>query len=143
MKIIKKILKLNIKGGSANPAPPIGPMLGAVGVNIMDFCNKFNKETINKNNEILSIRVKVYEDNSYDYIIKKQTIKNIVLNKLNLKKGSKEPNKKKIGSLTLDEIFDIAKYKLSDLNCFKIKSAVSMIIGTLKTLGVEIKNNEK
>ncbi|MDH3004957.1 MAG: 50S ribosomal protein L11 [Candidatus Shikimatogenerans sp. JK-2022] len=144
MKKIIKILKINIKGGNANPSPPLGPSLGAIGVNIMDFCKKFNKETKNRKDENLFIRIIIFVDKSFQYIIKKPTITNSILNILNKEKGSNEPNKKKIGKININNIIEIAKEKMSDLNCFNIKSAVSMIIGSLKSIGVEIEyNNEK
>ncbi|WGH26620.1 MAG: 50S ribosomal protein L11 [Candidatus Shikimatogenerans bostrichidophilus] len=140
-----KSIKLKIKGGYANPSPPIGPALGSVGINIMDFCNDFNKKTKNKKylNKLIPIIINIYDDKSFDFIIKKQSIKDIVLNLLKIKKGSNEPNKKKVGEIDIKEIEKIAKYKLSDLNCFKINSAISMIKGTLKSIGIKIKNEKK
>ncbi|WGH25727.1 MAG: 50S ribosomal protein L11 [Candidatus Shikimatogenerans bostrichidophilus] len=144
MKTILKIIKLNIQGGQANPSAPIGPSLGAVGVNIMDFCNKFNKITKVKTNEILPVIINVYNDKSFDFKIKKESIKTKIFYFLNIKKGSNEPNKKKIGNINIEDVKNIAKYKMSDLNCFKTSSAISMIIGTLKTIGINIiYNNEK
>ncbi|WGH25363.1 MAG: 50S ribosomal protein L11 [Candidatus Shikimatogenerans bostrichidophilus] len=143
MKKILKIIKLNIKGGLANPSPPLGPSLGAIGVNIMDFCKNFNNRTKDKINKLLSVNIFVYVDKTFDFKIKKQTVKYKILKLLNINKGSNEPNKKKIGEVTLNDIYKIAKYKMSDLNCFKIKSAVSMIIGTLKSIGVTIKKDDK
>ncbi|WGH27117.1 MAG: 50S ribosomal protein L11 [Candidatus Shikimatogenerans bostrichidophilus] len=144
MKNIIRILKLNIKGGNANPSPPIGPSLGSVGINIMEFCKKFNKKTNNKkyNNIILPVIIKIYNDKTFKFKIKKQSIKNKIFDILNIKKGSKEPKKIIIGEINLLDVKKIAKYKMSDLNCLKLSSAISMIIGTLKSLGINIKNNE-
>ncbi|WGH28111.1 MAG: 50S ribosomal protein L11 [Candidatus Shikimatogenerans bostrichidophilus] len=140
MKKIIKILKLNIKGGYANPSPPIGPSLGSVGVNIMEFCKKFNEKTISNEykNIILPVNVIVYEDKTFDLKIKKQSIKNKIFNILKIEKGSKEPKKNIIAKIKLSEIKKIAEYKISDLNCFKLSSAISMIIGTLKSFGIDI-----
>ncbi|MDH3003694.1 MAG: 50S ribosomal protein L11 [Candidatus Shikimatogenerans sp. JK-2022] len=140
MKKIIKILKLNIKGNNANPTPPIGPTLGSVGINIMDFCKKFNDLTNNKQykNILLPINIVIYNDKSFDIIIKKQTIKNKIINLLNIKKCSNEPKRIIIGNIDINKVKEIALYKMSDLNCFNINSAISMIIGTLKSLGVNI-----
>ncbi|WGH27631.1 MAG: 50S ribosomal protein L11 [Candidatus Shikimatogenerans bostrichidophilus] len=145
MKKIIKSIKLIIKGGLANPSPPIGPALGSIGINIMDFCNKFNKETKNKEymNKSIPVIINIYDDKSFNFEIKKQSIKDKIFNLLKIKKGSNEPNKKKIGEIDIKEIKKIAKYKMSDLNCFKIKSAISMIKGTLKSIGIKIKNEKK
>ncbi|WGH24812.1 MAG: 50S ribosomal protein L11 [Candidatus Shikimatogenerans bostrichidophilus] len=138
MKKIFKIIKINIKGGLANPSPPLGPTLGSIGINIMDFCNYFNEKTKNKINKLLFIHIYIYEDKSFDFKIKKKSIKYKVLKLLNLEKGSSEPNKKIIGGININDIYKIAKYKISDLNCYNIESAVSMIKGTLKSLGIKI-----
>lgn len=143
MKKILKIIKLNILGGQAKPIPPLGPSLGAIGVNIVNFCKIFNERTKNKNNKLLFINIIVYEDKTFDFIIKKSTVKNKILSLLNIKKGSSEPNKKKVGDITIEEIYKIAKYKMPDLNCYKLKSAVSMIIGSLRSMGINIKKYEK
>lgn len=143
MKKIIKIIKLNIKGGKANPSPPIGPILGSVGINIIDFCNKFNKKTNKYKDLIIPVIIKVFIDKTFVLKIKKQTIKDKIFNLLNINKGSKLPKKENISEINYSEIKKIAKYKMSDLNCFKIKSAISMIIGTLKSIGINIINYEK
>lgn len=143
MKKILKIIKLNIKGGLANPSPPLGPSLGAIGVNIMDFCKFFNEKTKNLINKLLFVNIIIYEDKTFNFKIKKKSIKYKVFKLLNIKKGSNEPNKKIIGKINIKDIYKIAKYKMPDLNCFNnIKSAVSMIIGTLKTIGIKIIYND-
>ncbi|MDH3004402.1 MAG: 50S ribosomal protein L11 [Candidatus Shikimatogenerans sp. JK-2022] len=141
MKKILKIIKINIKGGLANPSPPLGPTLGSIGINIMNFCKIFNNKTKDKLNKLLFVNIIIYEDKSYDIIIKKKSVKYKVLKLLNLKKGSNEPNKKIIGEISINDIKKIAEYKMSDLNCFNIKSAISMIIGTIKSLGIKINKN--
>ncbi|WGH24626.1 MAG: 50S ribosomal protein L11 [Candidatus Shikimatogenerans bostrichidophilus] len=143
MKKIFKIIKINLKGGLANPSPPLGPTLGAIGVNIMDFCNYFNNKTKDNLNKLLFIHIYIYEDKSFDFKIKKKSIKYKVLKLLNIEKGSSEPNKKIIGEINLSDIYKLAEYKISDLNCFSLESAVSMIKGTLKSLGVKIKHEKK
>ncbi|WOX79395.1 50S ribosomal protein L11 [Candidatus Shikimatogenerans bostrichidophilus] len=140
---ILKIIKLSIPGGKANPSPPIGPSLGSVGINIMDFCNNFNKKTEKYKGKILPIIITVYNNKTYDFIIKKQTIKEKIFSILNIKKGSSEPKKKIINNINIKEVEKLAKYKLPDLNCFKLSSAISMIIGTLKSMGINVIKNEK
>ncbi|WGH24993.1 MAG: 50S ribosomal protein L11 [Candidatus Shikimatogenerans bostrichidophilus] len=138
MKKILKIIKINLKGGLANPSPPLGPSLGAIGVNIINFCKKFNEITSSKLNKLLFVNIIIYEDKTFEINIKKSTVKYKVLKILNLKKGSNQPNKNKIGSITEKDLNSIALYKMSDLNCFKLKSAISMIKGTLKSIGINV-----
>ncbi|MDH3004615.1 MAG: 50S ribosomal protein L11 [Candidatus Shikimatogenerans sp. JK-2022] len=140
MKNILKIIKITIKGGLANPSPPLGPTLGAIGVNIIDFCKYFNEKTQNKINKLLFVHIFIYEDKSFDFIIKKKPIKYKIFEYLKIKKGSNEPNKKKIGEISIKYLYKLAEYKMPDLNCFKLESAVSMIKGTLKSLGIKILN---
>ncbi|BDT61523.1 MAG: 50S ribosomal protein L11 [Flavobacteriales endosymbiont of Rhyzopertha dominica] len=140
--IIKKI-KTYIKGGMVTPAPPIGPLLGSLGINIMEFCNKINKLTINKKGENLPVIILLYDNKKYDIIIKKQSIKDLIFKKLNINKGSSEPKKKIINKIDYNEIKKIAKYKMSDFNCYKLSSAINMIIGTLKSIGIDIIYNNK
>jgi large subunit ribosomal protein L11 len=138
MKQIKKILKLQIKGGSANPSPPIGPACGSAGINIMEFCKKFNEKTKTNYGKLLPVVIYVYFDNSFDFIIKKPTISVQLLEIVNKNKGSKEPNKNKIAKINIKDVKSIAEYKLSDLNCFTINAAISMVIGSAKSMGIEI-----
>ncbi|WP_212113326.1 50S ribosomal protein L11 [Candidatus Shikimatogenerans silvanidophilus] len=137
-KIIKKIKIKNIKGGLANPAPPIGPILGSSGINIIDFCKKYNEKTKNYTGKICPVIIYLYEDKSFDFIIKTEPISYQLLKILKLDKGSKEPNKIKIGKISYEQIKEIAKKKMHDLNCFNLKSAISMIYGTAKSMGIEI-----
>lgn len=137
-KILKKIKIQNIKGGLANPAPPIGPILGSVGVNIMDFCKQFNFKTQDKKGLFCPVIITVYDDKSFDFIIKTPSVASQILQILNLKKGSKEPNKIKVGKISLDQVNIIANNKMIDLNCFSLNSAVKMVIGTAKSMGIDL-----
>ncbi|UOQ38160.1 50S ribosomal protein L11 [Candidatus Karelsulcia muelleri] len=137
-----KIIKLNIKGGLANPSPPIGPILGAAGINIMDFCKKYNKKTLNQIGKLIPVVIKINEDKSFKINIKKPPTSYLLLESLNLNKGSNESKKKQIGVLSTKIIKNIAKEKIKDMNCFKLESAINMVIGTAKTLGIEIKDEE-
>lgn len=137
-KKIKKILRLQIKAGSANPSPPIGPACGAAGINIMDFCNKFNTLTKNKTGQLLPVVVKVYDDKSFSFLIKNPTVSVQLMEAASLTKGSKEPNRTKVGKISLKKVVIIAENKMSDLNCFTLKSAISMIAGTARSIGIEL-----
>ncbi|WP_204086292.1 50S ribosomal protein L11 [Candidatus Karelsulcia muelleri] len=137
-----KIIKLNLKGGLANPSPPIGPILGAAGINIMDFCKKYNKKTFNQIGKLIPVVIKINEDKSFKIKLKKPPTSYLLLGYLNLKKGSNESKKKKIGVLSTNIIKNIAKEKIKDMNCFKLETAIKMVIGTAKTLGIEIKDEE-
>lgn len=137
-KIIKKIKIEKIKGGSANPSPPIGPILGSSGVNIMDFCKEFNSRTKDRQGQICPVLITVYEDKSFDFIIKHPPVSIQLLNAANIKKGSKEPNKIKIGKITWDQVINISNNKMSDFNCYKIESAISMVLGTARSMGIEV-----
>lgn len=137
-KIIKKIKIEKIKGGLANPSPPIGPILGSSGVNIMDFCKKFNFRTQEKKGQICPVLITVYEDKSFDFIIKNPPVSIQLLNAANIKKGSKEPNKIKVGKVTWNHVVNISNSKILDFNCYKIESAISMVLGTARSMGIEI-----
>lgn len=137
-KKIKKILRLQIKAGLANPAPPIGPACGGAGINIMDFCTKFNTITKNKTGQLLPVVVKVYEDKTFSFIIKNPTVSFQLMEAAELTKGSKEPNRTKVGKISLKKVIIIAENKMSDFNCFTFKSAISMIAGTARSIGIEL-----
>ncbi|WP_185850869.1 50S ribosomal protein L11 [Blattabacterium cuenoti] len=137
-KIIKKIKIQKIIGGKANPSPPIGPILGSSGVNIMDFCKKYNSKTKNSHGENCPVIITVYEDKSFDFLIKKPPVSVLLLKNIKEKKGSSESNRSKIGKISMDEIKIIAKNKMEDMNCFSIQSAISMILGTARSMGIEI-----
>lgn len=137
-KKIKKILRLQIKAGAANPSPPVGPACGAAGIKIMDFCNQFNALTQSKAGQLLPVVVKVYEDKSFSFIIKNPAVSVQLMEAAILKKGSKEPNRTKVGKISLKKVISIAENKMSDLNCFTLKSAISMVAGTARSIGIEI-----
>jgi large subunit ribosomal protein L11 len=138
-KKVIKIIKLNLKGGLANPSPPIGPMLGSSGINIMEFCKLYNKKTLNKIGKLLPVVIKINEDRSFKIKIKTPPTSYLLLDALNLEKGSNASKKTKIGVISIKMIKELARKKIKDMNCFKIDSAIKMIIGTAKTLGIEIK----
>lgn len=137
-KKIKGYIKLQVKGGSANPSPPIGPALGSKGLNIMQFCKKFNEATKDKKGSILPVVITIYNDNSFDFIIKTPPTSILIMEALKIKKGSKESGRKKIADISIKEIEKIAKIKMEDLNAFKIESAIKMVIGTAKSIGVKV-----
>ena len=133
-------IKLQVKGGQANPAPPIGPALGSKGVNIMEFCKRFNAQTTEQMGKILPVIISVYKDKTFDFVIKTPpaAIQLFEAVKLAPGKGSAEPNRKKIGSVTWDQVRAIAESKMPDLNCFTLESAMKMIAGTARSMGVTI-----
>ncbi len=138
-KAIKTIIKLQVPGGKANPAPPVGPALGQHGLNIMDFCNKFNNDTKDKMGQVIPVEITVFEDRTFDVIYKQPPVADMIKKELNLKSGSGEPNKKKVGKITKDQIKKIAEAKLPDLNVNSIESAMSIVAGTAKSMGIEVK----
>lgn len=137
-KEVSVFIKLQVKGGQANPAPPIGPALGAKGVNIMEFCKRFNAETQDKIGQILPVVISVYGDKSFDFIIKTPPAAVQLLQVAKLKSGSKEPNRNKVASVSWDQVKTIAESKMSDLNCFTIESAMKMVAGTARSMGVNV-----
>ena len=137
-KKIKKVLRLQIKAGSANPAPPVGPACGSAGIKIIDFCNQFNALTQNKAGQLLPVVVTVYDDKSFSFLIKNTKVSVQLMEAATLKKGSKEPNRIKVGKITLKKVISIAENKMSDFNCFTLKSAISMVAGTARSIGIEI-----
>ncbi len=137
-KEIGTYIKLQVKGGSANPAPPIGPALGAKGVNIMEFCKQFNARTQEQAGKVLPVIITVYVDKSFDFVIKTPPAAIQLLELSKLKSGSKEPNRNKVGTVSWDQVKTIAEIKMPDLNCFTIESAMSMVAGTARSLGMTI-----
>lgn len=131
-------LKLQIRGGAANPSPPVGPALGAKGMNIMDFCKQFNARTQDKQGQLLPAVVTIYADKSFDFVIKTPPAAVLILETIKLKKGSAEPNRDKVGSITWDQIKVIAEAKMVDLNAFKIESAMKQVAGTARSMGVNV-----
>ncbi|MDR3365774.1 MAG: 50S ribosomal protein L11 [Prevotellaceae bacterium] len=141
-KEVAGFIKLQIKGGAANPSPPVGPALGSKGVNIMDFCKQFNGRTQDRAGKVLPVVITVYKDKSFDFIVKQPPVAVQLkeVTKLDLKKGgSAEPNRKKVASVTWDQVQAIAESKMPDLNAFTVKSAMSMVAGTARSMGIEVK----
>lgn len=132
------IIKLQIKGGAANPAPPIGPALGAKGLNIMEFCKQFNARTQSMAGKVIPVVINVYSDKSFDFITKTPPAAVQLLEASKLKSGSAEPNRSKVGSVTWDVVKLIAEDKMPDFNCFTIESAMSMVAGTARSMGINV-----
>ncbi|MCA6435719.1 MAG: 50S ribosomal protein L11 [Bacteroidota bacterium] len=141
-KELSAIVKLQIKGGAANPSPPIGPALGAKGVNIMEFCKQFNARTQESPGKILPVLINVYTDKSFDFIIKRPPVAVQILEATKIKSGSPTSNRKKVGSISWDQIKKIAEDKIVDMNCFTIESAMSMVAGTARSMGVTVSGNK-
>jgi large subunit ribosomal protein L11 len=137
-KEISGYVKLQVKGGAANPAPPIGPALGSKGINIMEFCKQFNGRTQDRPGKVLPVVITVYTDKSFDFIIKTPPVAITLLEAAKVQKGSAEPNRKKVGSVTWDQVKTIAEEKMSDLNCFTVDSAMKMVAGTARSLGINV-----
>jgi large subunit ribosomal protein L11 len=137
-KEIETYVKLQVKGGQANPAPPIGPALGSKGVNIMEFCKQFNARTQDQPGKVLPVVLTVYKDKSFDFVIKTPPTPILLLETLKAKLGSKESNRNKIGSVTWDQVKEIAEIKMPDLNCFTVESAMKMVAGTARSLGITV-----
>jgi large subunit ribosomal protein L11 len=138
-KEISGLIKLQIRGGAANPAPPVGPALGAKGVNIMEFCKQFNARTQEKAGSIVPVVITVFADKSFEFIIKTAPAASQILAAANKKSGSGEPNRLKVATITWDQVREIALDKMSDLNAFKVESAMKMVAGTARSMGVNIK----
>ena len=133
-------IKLQVKGGQANPAPPIGPALGSKGVNIMEFCKRFNAQTQEQQGKVLPVIIQVYKDKTFDFVIKTPpaAIQLFEASKLAPGKGSPEPNRKKVGTVTWEQVREIAENKMPDLNCFTVESAMKMIAGTARSMGLTV-----
>jgi len=138
-KEIAALIKLQVKGGAANPSPPVGPALGAKGVNIMEFCKQFNARTQDKAGKVLPVVITVFGDKSFDFVVKTPPAAVQLLEAAKLKSGSSEPNRVKVGSVTWDQVKAIAEDKMPDLNCFTIESAMSVIAGTARSMGLTVK----
>jgi len=137
-KEVGKVVKLQVRGGAANPSPPVGPALGAAGVNIMEFCKQFNARTQDKQGKVLPVVITVYKDKSFDFIVKTPPAAVQLLEAAKIKKGSGEPNRVKLGSVSWDQIKTIAEDKMVDLNAFTVESAMSMIAGTARSMGMKV-----
>jgi len=138
-KEISKIVKLQVRGGAANPSPPVGPALGAAGVNIMEFCKQFNARTQDKQGKVLPVAITVFVDKSFEFVIKTAPAAVQLLEISKKKKGSGEPNRNKVGSVSWDQIKTIAEDKMPDLNAFSLDSAMLMIAGTARSMGLTVK----
>ena len=137
-KEIAGFIKLQIKGGAANPSPPVGPALGSKGVNIMDFCKQFNARTQEQAGKVLPVIITVYSDKSFDFIIKQPPVAVQLKDAAKIKTGSAEPNRKRVGTITADQVREIAEGKMSDLNCFTIEAAMRMVAGTARSMGIRV-----
>ncbi|NDE60924.1 MAG: 50S ribosomal protein L11 [Cyclobacteriaceae bacterium] len=132
------MLLLKVKGGQANPSPPVGPALGSKGLNIMEFCKQFNARTQEKMGTVLPVLITVYSDKSFDFVVKTPPAANLLLEAAKVKGGSAEPNRKKVGSVTWDQVRVIAETKMPDLNAFKVESAMKMVAGTARSMGITV-----
>ena len=138
-KEVAGLIKLQIRGGGANPSPPVGPALGSKGVNIMDFCKQFNARTQDKAGKVIPVVITVYSDKTFDFVTKTPPVAVQLLEITRAKKGSSEPNRDKVASITWDQIKGIAEDKMEDLNCFTVESAMRMVAGTARSMGINIK----
>ena len=141
-KKVFKMVKLQVKGGAANPSPPVGPALGSAGVNIMEFCKQFNGRTQEKQGAVLPVVITVYQDKSFDFVIKTPPAAIQLMDAAKLKKASGVPNRQKVGTVTWDQVKTIAEDKLADMNCFTIESAMKMIAGTARSMGITVKGGQ-
>ena len=140
-KEIHKVLKLQIKGGAANPSPPVGPALGAAGVNIMEFCKQFNTRTQDKPGKILPVAITVFKDKSFEFVVKTPPAAVQLLEAAKIKKGSGEPNRSKVATVSWDQVKAISEDKMVDLNAFTVESAMKMMAGTARSMGIKVKGN--
>jgi len=137
-KEIEGYLKLQIRGGQANPSPPVGPALGSKGLNIMDFCKAFNARSQEKQGQLLPVLITIFKDKSFDFVIKTPPAAVLLLEKAKIKKGSGEPNRTKVASVSWDIVKEIAEIKMPDLNAFKVESAMRMVAGTARSMGIKV-----
>ena len=137
-KEVAGLIKLQIKGGAANPSPPVGPALGSKGVNIMEFCKQFNARTQDRAGKVLPVIITVYSDKSFDFIVKTPPVAVQLLEVTKLKSGSAEPNRNKVASVTWEQVREIGPDKMPDLNCFTIESAMKMVAGTARSMGITV-----
>lgn len=138
-KEVAGFIKLQIKGGAANPSPPVGPALGSKGINIMDFCKQFNARTQDKAGKILPVVITYYADKSFSFVVKTPPVAVQLLEAAKVKGGSAEPNRKKVAEITWDQVKTIAEDKLPDLNCFEVEAAMKMVAGTARSMGISVK----
>ena len=140
-KEVAGLIKLQIKGGAANPSPPVGPALGSKGINIMDFCKAFNARTQDKAGKVLPVVITYYTDKSYDFIVKTPPVAIQLMEAAKVKGGSSEPNRKKVASVTWDQVRAIATDKMPDLNCVTVESAMRLVAGTARSMGITVKGD--
>jgi len=138
-KQVAGLIKLQIKGGAANPSPPVGPALGAKGVNIMEFCKQFNARTQDQAGKVVPVIITVYADKSFDFVVKTPPVAVQLKEVAKLKSGSAEPNRTKVAAITLEQVQTIAEAKMVDLNCFTVESAMSIVKGTARSMGITVK----
>lgn len=138
-KEIAGLIKLQVRGGAANPSPPVGPALGAKGINIMEFCKQFNARTQDKAGKVLPVVITYYSDKSFDFVVKAPAVATQLLEAAKLKSGSAEPNRQKVAKISWDQVREIAENKMSDLNCFTVESAMRLVAGTARSMGITIK----
>ena len=138
-KEVSKVVKLQVRGGAANPSPPVGPALGAAGVNIMEFCKQFNARTQDKAGKVLPVVISVYADRSFEFVVKTPPAAVQLLEAAKVKKGSGEPNRSKVASVTWEQVRNIAEDKMQDLNAFTVESAMKMVAGTARSMGLTVK----
>ena len=137
-KEVAAFIKLQIKGGAANPSPPVGPALGSKGVNIMDFCKQFNARTQDKAGKVLPVIITVYSDKSFDFVVKQPPVAIQLKEAAKVQKGSAQPNRDKVGQVTWDQVREIAQDKMPDMNCFPLEAAMRMIAGTARSMGINV-----
>ncbi|MFI3331779.1 MAG: 50S ribosomal protein L11 [Rikenellaceae bacterium] len=137
-KEVAAFIKLQIKGGAANPSPPVGPALGSKGVNIMDFCKQFNARTQDRAGKVLPVIITVYSDKSFDFIVKQPPVAIQLKEAANIKSGSAQPNRNKVGEVSWDQIRVIAQDKMPDMNCFTVEAAMRMVAGTARSMGLNV-----
>lgn len=140
-KEVETYIKLQVKGGQANPAPPVGPALGAKGVNIMEFCKRFNAKTQDQQGALLPVVITVFKDKSFEFVVKTTPAAVQLLDAVKLKSGSAEPNRNKVGKVTWDQVKTIAESKMEDLNAFSIESAMKMVAGTARSMGITVEGD--
>ena len=138
-KEVSKVLKLQVRGGAANPSPPVGPALGAAGVNIMEFCKQFNSRTQDKPGKVLPVAITVFKDKSFEFVVKTPPAAVQLLEAAKIKKGSGEPNRSKVATVSWDQIKAISEDKMVDLNAFTVESAMKMVAGTARSMGIKVK----
>ena len=140
-KEVAGLIKLQIKGGAANPSPPVGPALGSKGINIMDFCKAFNARTQDKAGKVLPVVITYYTDKSYDFVVKTPPVAIQLMDACKIKSGSAEPNRKKVASITWEQVRTIAEDKMPDLNCFTVEAAMTLVAGTARSMGITVKGD--